>query len=383
MRSLTRIASKVPAFRLVALFLALAPNALAHTTWYVDGVNGNDGNNCRTLTTACKTIGHAISLASSGDAITVAPATYTENLNINLSLSIIGSGATMTIIDGGQAGTVVTVGQQNIQVTLSRVTIQNGSVQSNGAGITNYGTLTINSSTITANSAYTFGGGIMSNNTLTINESTVSGNSLSYEYGSGGGIMIWGTLTVNRSTITANGAYDGGGIYIASGTATINNSTVTANSAYYGGGIENFGALTINNGTITGNSAPAGAGIYQDAGGSVTFQDSIIANNPGGNCLGAVTSNGYNVSSDNSCGFNGPGDMNNTSPRLGSLGRYGGPTQTIIEMLGSPTVDAGNPNGCTDSQGNLLTTDQRGAPRPGLHKSDKRCDMGSFERQTD
>jgi hypothetical protein len=50
---------------LVALFLTLAPIA-AGTTWYVDGVKGNDSNKCNSPTTpACKTIGHAIALAAS------------------------------------------------------------------------------------------------------------------------------------------------------------------------------------------------------------------------------------------------------------------------------------------------------------------------------
>jgi hypothetical protein len=50
---------------LSALLLALAPAALASNTWYVNGVTGSDSNNCMSPTTACKTIGHAISLASS------------------------------------------------------------------------------------------------------------------------------------------------------------------------------------------------------------------------------------------------------------------------------------------------------------------------------
>src|SRR5215813_3988757 len=50
------------------------------TRWYVDGVNGNDSNDCRSPTTACRTIGHAISLVASGDSIKVAAATYRENL---------------------------------------------------------------------------------------------------------------------------------------------------------------------------------------------------------------------------------------------------------------------------------------------------------------
>jgi len=49
---------------------------------------------------------------------------------------------------------------------------------------------------------------------------------------------------------------------------------------------------------------------------------------------------------------------------------------------GSPAIDAGNPSGCTDGQGHLLTTDQRGMPRP--DKEDKSgCDMGAFESQND
>jgi len=70
------------------------------------------------------------------------------------------------------------------------------------------------------------------------------------------------------------------------------------------------------------------------------------------------------MSSDNTCNFNGPGDMNNTIPLLGTLGNYGGPTQTIPLLSGSPAIDAGNPSGCTDGKGKLLTTDQRGLPRP-------------------
>ena len=46
------------------LFLTLTSTVLASNTWYADGVNGNDADDCQTVLTACKTIGHAISLAS-------------------------------------------------------------------------------------------------------------------------------------------------------------------------------------------------------------------------------------------------------------------------------------------------------------------------------
>src|SRR5215472_6765766 len=80
------------------------------STRYVNGVSGSDSNNCTSAITACKTIGHAISLASSGDSIIVAAATYSERLAIGKNLNILGSGAPTTIIDGGGGvGTVVNI----------------------------------------------------------------------------------------------------------------------------------------------------------------------------------------------------------------------------------------------------------------------------------
>src|SRR5215467_5477710 len=110
---------------LVPLFLALSPIALANPTGYVDGVNGNDSNDCKSRQTACKTIGHAISLASSGDTIGVGPATYTENLTIGISLTIVGSGAAKTIVDGGGVNRVFTI-FSGANVSLSKLKVRNG-----------------------------------------------------------------------------------------------------------------------------------------------------------------------------------------------------------------------------------------------------------------
>ena len=126
---------------LVVLFLTLTSTVLASNTWYVDGVNGNDANDCQTALTACKTIGHAISLASSGGSIIVAAATYIENLTIGFSLNLIGSGANTTIIDGGSVNRVVTINSG--AVTLSNVTIRYGLTALCGGGIYNNGLLTI------------------------------------------------------------------------------------------------------------------------------------------------------------------------------------------------------------------------------------------------
>jgi hypothetical protein len=290
---------------LMALFLALPPTARASTTWYVNGTTGSDSNDCKSPTTACKTIGHAISLAASGDSIFVAAATYTENLTIGIGLKIIGASAATTIIDGGGVSTVVTISGGSSDVTLSKLTIQNGNTY-DGGGISNFGILMVENSIISRN------------------------------------------IAVSPGSITQ------------------------------GGGISASGA-TINNSTISGNSASYGGDIY----GSATLQNSIVANSSsGGNCSGTMTSDGYNLSSDSTCNFNSTGDLNNTDPKLGPLQNNGGPTQTQALLPGSPAIDAGNPGGCTDSQGHLLKTDQRGAPRPDKEDTGG-CDMGAYERQSD
>lgn len=366
----------------IELLLPLCPTALASTNWYVDGVNGNDANDCRETQTACKTIGHAISsLASPGDSIIVAPATYTEHLSIGISLKLIGSGANTTIIDGGSINSVIE--NSGKQVTLSNITIQNG-LSVYGGGIYNVGTLTINNSTVNGNRAWQVcqtcqtghGGGVYNSGQMTINSSTISGNSASC-----------GRICPSY----------GGGIY-NTGSATINNSTITGNAAALhgpgsGGGIYNSGQMTIDNSTISGNSAfvnGMGDNIYNYNGGTATLQNSIVgpprpvlpgSSSVNGNCQGLITSHGYNISSDGTCNFTRVGDLNNHDPLLGPLQNNGGTTSTMALLPGSPAIDAGNPAGCTDGQDNLLKTDQRGMPRPD-HEDTGGCDMGAYETQS-
>jgi hypothetical protein len=339
-------------------------------TWYVNGIHGSDSNNCQSPRTACRTIGHAISLAGSGDSIKVAAATYTENLTVGVNLKITGASASTTIIDGGGLNTVVTI-QSGVQVSLSKFTIQNGhaSQSGSGGGIVNFGTLTMNFSVVSGNTADSSGGGIDNVGTLTIDNSTVSGNNASGSSGSGGGIINGGTLIINDSTISGNTASSTDGL--ASG-----------------GGIESNGFLSINNGTVAenavnGTQGQEGGNIYISTGSTATLQNSIIANSiSGGNCSGAVSSNGYNLSSDGTCGFNNTGDLNHSDPLLGPLQNNGGPTETMALSSGSPAIDAGNPLGCIDGQGRRFSIDQRGLPRPDREDTSG-CDMGAYESQSD
>lgn len=356
-------------------FLTLVPLTMASTTWYVNGSTGSNSNNCKSPSTACRTIGHAISLAASGDAVMVASGTYKENLWIGISLTITGAGAQTTVIDGKGTYSVVINFYPSNNVTLSALTIRNGFGSGNGGGIINNGTLTISNSTVSGNTTtdrcvgqrcFAQGGGIYNNKgALTINNSTLSAN-----------------------TVACGGprchAPSGGGIFNNQGKLNINNSTLSGNTAVlggagFGGGIytDNNAAVTISNSTIGSNN---GGGIESSA--VVTLQNSIVANNAGGNCIGTMASNGYNVSSDATCNFSNSGDRNGLDPKLGPLQNNGGPTQTMALLPGSPAIDAGNPSGCTDGQGHLLKTDQRGQPRPDKEDS-VGCDLGAYERQAD
>jgi len=387
----------------LTLFAAV-PAALASSKWYVDGVHGSDNNNCKSHQHACKTISNALSLTLPGDSIFVAPAIYRETLFIYFNLEIIGSSAKTTIVDvRGLNNQVVVVGSEpKVQVKLSGMTFRNGAGQEDGGGIYNcFGTLTVVDSIITRNriasghGSYGYGAGIYNcpSSTLTLINTTISNNSALI----GGAICNGGTLTINNSTISGNVArqHEGGGI-ANYGTLTITNSTFSGNIArssllgslaggiLNGGLFQSTGTLVINNSTLSGNVARGGEGgaISNIKGSTVVLQNSIVANNTGGDCSGTLTSKGYNLSSDSTCDFDSTGDLNDTDPALGRLQNNGGPTKTLALLPGSPAIDSGNPSGCTDAKGHLLKTDQRGKPRPDKEDSGG-CDRGAYESQKD
>ena len=400
------------------MLLATVPTALASTTWYVNGLNGSDSDNCSSVLTPCKTIKHVILRAASGDTITVGSATYRENLRILKNLTITGVGARTTIVDGGGVGPVVSIPSISQKVTLSGMTFRNGRPAANTiccVGITNSGTLTLSDSLISGNVSNSGGGGIGNGGTLTLTNDLISGNAAYFScsrpicFGSAGaGIYNSGRMVINNSTISGNtmhtscpaSCFTGAGISNRGGTVTIQNSTISGNRAPSGGAsaINLFlgGTVAIINSTVSGNSSPRGTAIYGPVAISnstisgnngagiyaATLQNSILANNSSANCVGSVTSKGYNLSSDDSCAFNGPGDLNNIDPMLGPLRANGGPTKTMALLPGSPAIDAGYQSGCTDGQGHLLKTDQRGMPRPDWEDKTG-CDMGAYEHQGD
>jgi hypothetical protein len=132
-----------------------------------------------------------------------------------------------------------------------------------------------------------------------------------------------------------------------------------------------------------------GGGLYIGSEVTLTVRNSLIAANGDFNgpafandCAGPVRTLGYNLIGDGTLctgitnGVNGDRvgtALNPIDARLGPLQDNGGPTQTDALLAGSPAINAANPLGCLDAEGNLLPTDQRGFPRVG------RCDIGAFE----
>lgn len=242
-----------------------------------------------------------------------------------------------------------------------------------GGGVAAHGTLTISACTINANSAIGGPGAYFESGT---NYSCDPGG-----IGEGGGIWAKSSAVIVNSTISGNSATGGNG-----GASNGDLPTMTGNGGNASGGgiFSGTDDLKVFDSTITGNAVTAGMGgvAYADqtpgvngteAGGGVgvppsysLFQNTIIS----GNMAGTSTNDLSNVVSPGSShdligvgggltnGVNG-NRVGINNPLLSPLGDFGGPTQTMVPLLGSPAIDAGKntliPAG--------VTTDQRGFPR--------------------
>jgi hypothetical protein len=209
---------------------------------------------------------------------------------------------------------------------------------------------------------------------LTLNALTVAKGSAS---GGGGLFNNGGTVSITNSTFANNSAEDGGGLDNEGGTVSITNSTFANNSAFAAGGLFNRGTVSITNSTFANNSASGlGGGLFN--GGTVNISTSILAHNSGGNCIGGISDQGYNLSSDISCfTFTGIGSLQNTDPKLdpNGLQNNGGPTQTIALLSSSPAIDY-------IPAANCPATDQRSMTRPD-DPSESKCDIGAYESNYD
>ena len=278
---------------------------------------------------------------------------------------------------------------RNGSLTLNGDTFSSNSASAESGAIDNWagGTVTVTNNTFTGNSAPN--GGAIGNEwgSVSVSNSTFSNNLAST--GAGGAIIndnpsdaYSNSLSVVGCTISGNLAVNGGGI--ASGgpdALSLTNDTITGNSVTgVGGGLYNDGTTTLIDCTVTGNSAAGGGGGIANAGGALKIGDTIVAENTA--TTGGPDAQGYPVTSlgnnligeiDGSSGWNGS-DLTGTSaqpldPLLAPLGDYGGPTETIALLPGSPAIGAG-----TAVSG--ITTDQRG------FALDSPPDIGAFQSNT-
>jgi CSLREA domain-containing protein len=292
----------------------------------------------------------------------------TGDLDITDDLTIYGAGPEATIVDGGGLDRIFQIlppqpqcntgGSAVPNVTIKGMTVRNGSVTTNdsGGGIFNG----------IANQQGGF---------LKLVNVTVTGNSATY----GGGIMNgWGaSAELEGVTVSSNSAAFGAGLYTRdAGKVTVSNSTFSNNAALTGGGgIDTWSNanLALQNVTIAQNSAVIGAGINREFNSNlVTLKATIVANNAGGDCVGAIVSHGHNLDSDSTCSLTQATDLPGRNPLLGPLQDNRGPTRTRALLDGSPAIDAGGTSGC-------LPADQRLYLRPGDGIA---CDIGAYEKGT-
>lgn len=246
----------------------------------------------------------------------------------------------------------------NSSITIDQNSVlQGNSASEQGGGIYTGGPSTLYNTTFILNTAY-HGGGISNTNLLQGFGLTFSQNSADFF---GGAIYNSGNLYIAGSTFLQNSASRGGAIQNAD-YAFISSSTLSGNSATdAAGALQNAGSLDLLNTTFFGNSAPLGAtfAIYSQP---INLKNVLIGRSSGtlyANCyfvMGVMTSLGFNITDDASCGLAGSGDQVVSDVKLSPLANNGGPTLTHLPRPGSPAIDNGTGIGAP-------SVDQRGLPR--------------------
>ncbi len=274
---------------LALLFLAALLWGLQHATpvradagtLYVDGATGSDDSDCSNPADPCATIGYALTQAGNGDEIRVAEGTYTETLDIGITVTLKGGYAVSgtlwlprtgtTIIDANGANDSVINITPDTSVMVEGFTLQGANRTNSGYGggfLINGATVVISDTLIQNNSATgslggeTFGGGGLYFEGNNVNISLINSTLLTNTAGDAGGGAILGsngTLLLDNVEVHGNTSpIGGGGLLLGPGaTVTITDSHIISNtSGAAGGGISlEYGALHIYNSEIISNTA--------------------------------------------------------------------------------------------------------------------------------
>lgn len=229
-------------------------------------------------------------------------------------------------------------------VSFSNVALRNCSTTGRGGAITSDSDLIITDSLLYNNSASgdpsgnNSGGAICSTGNLTIKRTRLEANTidLSASPSQGEAIHFIGTtLVVEDGTFERNEAVAGGAIF---GSANISGTTFYLNSASGHGGAIQGSSLTLTNSTLSGNdkggiyssgtTVITNSTFYANSGeanitrqtGTTTVTNTMLSASSGDvNCSNSITSAGFNLDNNNTCGFAVSGDLGGTNPQLGML----------------------------------------------------------------
>ncbi len=378
---------------IVILMGSIAFPNTAHAAGILYATPGGTGN-CSSWANACE-LQTALANSVSGDEIWAAAGTHKPTTGTDRAATFQLKTGVNTY--GGFSGTETAREQRN---PAANVTILSGDLNGDDVGFTNnvenaYHVVTgadgatLDGFTITAGNANgasdthdDSGGGMLNwSSSPTLTNIIISDNSAAL----GGGMYNenLSSPTLMNVTFSGNSAdLIGGGMKNDLSNPTLTNVTIVGNSAWYGGGMDNYlSNPTLTNVTITGNSAMFHGGMENYLS-NPQISNTIFWGNNSGQILNVNDSStpiiNVNGSSapiiidsvvQDGCptGFTCT-NIITTDPKLGTLGNYGGITQTIPLLPGSSAIDAGNDVTCVD-------TDQRGIIRPqGAH-----CDIGAYE----
>ena len=258
-----------------------------------------------------------------------------------------------TTFTGNQArsgGAIYTYPGSNLFVT-STVFTDNDAYNASGGAATIYENASFSRVLFDSNSAITGGGAVVvwSAGNLTIEDSLAKNNTTG-NLGSAFWIGNASNATIENTTVTGgNSASDSGAIYVADASTDLRQVTIADNTG--------TGLFVANTGTVSLTG--------------VLLADNTLLDSTPANCVGAIATSVYSLSSDATCAFSAFGNVTEEDPLLDPLADNGGDTETYALQTASPAIDRVATNVC-------LVGDQRGVERP----QGGACDIGAYEFET-
>ena len=293
-----------------------------------------------------------------------------SQLSVTQSATIEGLGADQLTISGNDASRIFNFSSSGGSLfTVSDVTLTNGAVPRGDEPNPDVG-----GAILLANG----------DDKLVIERSVISNSSAN-----GGGAIFAGggaELEIVDSALINNLANFSGSALLTVGNTrtTIVNSTISGNTSLVGSGAifqqtagSDVAAMELRNVTVANNIGFGVQNAVLTAASTITFGNSIVADNTGAAFIGGGTfvSLGHNLANNAAAFLTGPNDQNNVDPQLAPLALNGGSTPTHALRSTSPAIDSGLNSIAVDADNNLLTSDQSGSSRI----DSLTVDIGAFE----